>query len=92
MLPRDTAKKDWHLEFNIPELSTFSDHVKEAVRTGVVTARARREIVQVLRTYVTAHTLYPKSEQYNTVCSKLIQKYPKLEDDEGQKTYVSYKV
>jgi len=68
----------------------FSDHVKEAVTTGIVTMRARREIVQVLKTFITAHTLQPTSDHYNTVCSKLVLKYPKLEDDVGKSSYVSY--
>ena len=37
--------------FAIPDLQTFSDHVREAVSTGIVTERAQREIIQVLRTY-----------------------------------------
>jgi len=48
-----------------------------------------REIVQVLHTYMTAHTIYPTSEQYKTVCNKLILKYPKLKDKEGTTKYVS---
>jgi len=82
------SKKDWHIQFVIPELYTFSDHVKEAISTGLITGRARREIIQVLRTYITAHTLFPKSEAYNAVCQKLVQKYPKLADDDGEQSYV----
>ena len=81
------AQSEWHLTFIIPELRTFSDHVKEAVSTGVVSSRARREIIQVLRTYVTAYTVKPKSEQYKAVCKKLILKFPKLEDTEGKCEY-----
>ena len=36
--------KSWHLQFEIPDLTNFSGIVKEAVRTGVVTGQARREI------------------------------------------------
>lgn len=84
----DTSSSEWHLGFSIPELRSFSQHVKDAVATGIVTGRARREIVQVLRTYMTAHTVYPTSEQYKTVCKKLISKYPKLKDAEGKTKYV----
>ena len=59
-----------------------------AINTGVVTGSARREIVQILRTYVLVHTCNPKSEHYNTVCRKLVDKYPKLEDTEGDNRYV----
>ena len=63
--------------------------MREAVRTGVVSSRARREVIQVLRTYIIAHTITPSSEQYTTVCRKLIAKYLKLEDTEGKSQIVS---
>ena len=84
-----TGTSEWHTEFLIPELATFSHHVRDAVTTGIVTGRARKEIIQVVRTYMTAHTIYPTSEQYKTVCSKLVSKYPKLKDTEGKTKYVS---
>ena len=83
------ADPQWHLNFRIPELQTFSSFVRDAVKTGVVSSRARREIVQVLRTYVIAHTITPTSEQYTTVCRRLIAKYPKLEDTGGISSIVS---
>lgn len=43
-----TPNPDWHLTFAIPDLKTFSLSVHDAVRTGVVEGRARREIIQVL--------------------------------------------
>lgn len=86
---RNSADQEWHVSFIIPELDVFSAHVLQAINTCVVTASARREIVQVLRTYVLAHTCNPKSEHYNTVCRKLVDKYPKLQDTEGDSRYVS---
>lgn len=47
-----TSASDWHIRFTLPELNSFSQHIKGAVNTGVVTARARKEINQVLRTYI----------------------------------------
>jgi len=82
-------QSNWHLQFNIPELNTFSGAVKNAVKTGVVTGIARREIIQVLRTYITKYTVSPTSEQYVTVCQKLIGKFPSLKDTEGYSPYVS---
>ena len=79
---------DWQLQFAIPELKSFSQHVKSAVDTGIATGRARREIIQVLRTYMTAHTVYPMSEQYKAVCKKLITKFPSLKDEDGTR-YIS---
>ena len=80
----ETCTSEWHIDFKIPELNTFSHHVRDAVTTSFVTGRARREIMQVLCTYMTAHIIYPESEQYKIVCSKLISKYPKLKDTEGK--------
>ena len=83
------VQSSWHLQFNIPELGTFSGAVKKAVKTGIVTSVARREIVQVLRTYMTQHTRKPTSEQYITVCQKLIGKLPNLKDTEGDSPFVT---
>lgn len=85
----DSASTNWHLHFKIPDLNSFSGCVQQAVSTGVVTGKARREVVQVLRTYITAHTIVPTSEQYVAVCQKLITKFPKLQDSEGTSHFVS---
>ena len=87
--PRPSVDQEWHVRFVIPELTAFSTQVVTAINTGVVTGSARCEIVQILRTYVLTHTCNPKSEHYNTVCRKLIDKYPKLQDTEGDSRYVS---
>ena len=79
----------WHLTFEIPERSSFSGCVQKAIDTGVVVARARRELIQVLRTLMLQHTKYPSSEQYNKVCEKLVTKFPKLQDSRAG-GYVSY--
>jgi len=79
---RSPIQRNWHINFSIPEFNTFSDHVKEAISTGVVTGKAKREIIQVLKTYMTAYTHYLKPEAYNAVCQK-------FEDNEAQRTYVS---
>lgn len=83
--------KNWHLSFEIPEKDSFSGSVQKAIETGVVVARARREIVQVVRTLVLQHTKFPTSEQYNRVCEILVTKYPNLKDDRTG-GYVSHKV
>ena len=65
----------WHVDFfnfRIENLLIFLHHVRNGVDTGIVMGMARREIIQILRTYMTAHTIYPISEQYKTVCSKLV--------------------
>lgn len=88
-LDEPALNRSWHLQFEIPDLNNFSGIVKEAVRTGVITGQARREIIQVLRTYMTKHTTQPSSEQYVTVCQKLVLKYPSLQDTEGKSNFVS---
>ena len=87
--PSNDRSLDWLIQFLIPELRSFSQHVKDAVNTGVVTGRAMREINQVLHTYITAHTIYLTSEQYTIVCKKLVAKYPNLMDANGKTKYVS---
>ena len=61
----DTGSTKWHLTFQIPEKHTFSGSVLRAVNTGVVSAKARREIVQVLRTLILQHTCRPNGKQYS---------------------------
>ena len=80
---------NWHATFEIPEVEVFSDIVQEAVRSGIVTSRARREIIQMLRTLILQYTKYMTSEQYVAVCQKLVTKYPKLRDSVGSNGYVS---
>lgn len=84
-----TSTSDWHLHFEIPAMGSFSRSVQEAIKTGVITAKARKEIIQVFRTYITKYTVYPSSEQYVTVCQQLVTKYPKLKDEKGSSTFVS---
>ena len=73
----------WHHTFQIPERETFSGCVQKSIDTGIVSTRARREIVQMLRTLMIQHTRYPTSEQYNTVCAKLVTKFKSLKDSLG---------
>lgn len=89
--PTMASRSQWHETFSIPDLHSFSPFVKNAIENGVVTGRAKREIIQVLRTYITAFTMYPKPEQYTIVCKKLVEKYPLLGDDtDEQCKYVSW--
>ena len=79
--PCDVSK--WHHTFQIPDRETFSGYVQKSIDTGIVSTRARREIVQMLRTLMIQHTKYPTSEQYNAVCSKLVTKFKSLKDSLG---------
>ena len=72
------SSSDWHNTLAIPDLNRFSPHIQSAINNGIITGRAKSEIYQVLRTYITAFTLYPTPEQYTTICRNLIEKYPIL--------------
>ena len=74
--------------FEVP--SKFSRKTEEAIKTGVLPKAARCEITAALATRVLQATRYPTLNEYQTVCIKLIQKYPTLEDPVGN-GYVSYK-
>ena len=86
--PTNRLPTNWHLSFKIPHKDTFSGVVQKAVETGVVCAKARRDIVQTLRTLILQHTRYPSSEEYTTVSRKLIEQFPKLHDG-GTSGFVS---
>ena len=77
------SSSDWDVYFNVPDAKSFSSCIQHAINTGIVTAKARREFTQVLHTHMIVHTINPTSEQYVTICRKLIVKYPKLEDEKG---------
>ncbi len=54
-----------------------------AIDDGHLTSASKRKIVTLLMALIVQHTLYPTSEQYVAVCTKLVQKYPKLRDPIG---------
>ena len=86
----DTGKSSkWHLTFVIPDKRTYSGSVQKAIETGVVTSKARRDMVTVLRTLMLQHTTLPDSIHYNAVCEALVTKFPNLADEEDDSGYVS---
>ena len=46
----------WHHTFEISDHSAFSGSVQKAIDTGIVSAKAHREINQTLRTLSLQHT------------------------------------
>lgn len=80
---------NWVFSFEIPDRHTFSGSVQKALDTGVVCSKARRDIIQILRTLVLQFTRYPKPDEYNTVSMKLVEKYPTLHDGDSENGYVS---
>ena len=77
---------DWAGKLAIP--SRFSVETNTALTSGVLTRKARDEIVNSLSTLILVHTMHPTADDYNTVCTKLIKKHPILKDHIGS-GYVS---
>lgn len=83
---KTTLSSSWLESFEIP--TEFSHRTKESIRTGVVTKRARCEIIAALATRILQSTRYPTPNVYQTICTKLIRKFPTLQDPVGN-GYVS---
>ena len=49
----------------------------------MLSQKARDEIVNSLSTLILVHTIRPTSEDYNTVCSRLVKKHAVLKDHIG---------
>ncbi len=81
------ATDQWHLTFTVPEY--YSTFTEDAIASGRLTRRNRTEIIQSLSSSMMVFTKSPTSEQYNTVCRKLIEKFSKLKDGVGKSGYVS---
>ncbi len=67
----------------------FSTETAACVKSGVLTKKARDEIVNSLATLMLVHTSRPSPDDLTTVCKRLVRKYPVLKDkvDSG---YVSH--
>ena len=79
---------NWHIGFQFPPKETYSWSVQKAIETGVISSKARREIIQVLRTLISQYTKYPTSEQYTIITQKLVEKFPNLRDPIGSNGFV----
>lgn len=75
-----SGSSEWHLNFQIPEQDSFSESVKQAIDSGEISSKGRREFVQALCTHISVFTAYPTSEQYNAVSRALVTKYLNLKD------------
>lgn len=80
---QDTSCPNWHETFIIPQRTSFSVAVQQSIDTGVISSKARSEIIRVLQTLVLQHTQYPNHNQYESVCEKLVTKYVLLKDTVG---------
>ena len=71
-------QKDWAEQLSIP--TRFSSDTTAAIKSGILSKRARDEIIQSLSTLILVYTNRPSPEDHTIVCRKLIQKYPTLKD------------
>lgn len=80
----------WAEKLIIPR--RFSVVTNEAMKSGVLTPRARDEIVNSMATLMMVHTIRPTPNDYNTVCLRLIKAHPILRDgaDSGYVSSVMY--
>jgi len=83
----DNRLINWAKKLVIPK--RFSVVTNEALKSGILMPKARDEIVASLSTLMMVHTIRPTSNDYNTVCLRLIKTHPILKDgvDSG---YVSF--
>ena len=81
---------DWAGKFAIP--ARFSAETTSAIKTGILSKRARDEIIQSLSTLMLVHTSKPSPDDYSVVCRKLVEKYPNLRDkvDSGYVSQIVY--
>ena len=77
-IPMDTRLANWAEKLAIPK--RFSVVTNEAMKSGVLTPKVRDEIVQSMSTLIMVHTIRPTSNDYNTVCLRLIKTHPILKD------------
>lgn len=62
----------------------------ERIKNEEVTDASRNEIISAIAVPMYQQTMYPKSEEYTTICKKLIDKYPVLKDSCGNGYVSSY--
>ena len=67
----------------------FSTETTAAIKSGKLNNKARDEVINALATLMMVHTIKPTSNDYNTICSKLVRAYPLLKDS-ADSGYVSH--
>ena len=71
----------WIGSFRIPE--KFLTVTMKVLSEEMITDKARVEIVAAIALQAYQHSTYPTSEEYTTMCTKLIERYPFLKDKVG---------
>ena len=79
---------NWAEKLVIPK--RFSVVTNESIKSGVLTPKARSEIVHSLATLMMVHTIRPTTDDLNIVCARLIKMYPILKDtmDNGHVSFI----
>ena len=67
----------WEADFEVPDVSVKT---AQALESGKVSLSARTELIGAVAYSVWGYTHYPTGEQYNTICAKVVSKYPVLKD------------
>ena len=75
----------WEADFEVPDVSVKT---AQALESGKVSLSTRTELIGAVAYSVWGYTHYPTGEQYNTICAKVVSKYPVLKDTIGT-PYVS---
>lgn len=85
--PLCPTKSDWVYTVDIPEV--FSRKTMDILSSGkAVTKNARIEIVAAIFTRMLQYKEKPTPFEYRTVCKRLVEKYPALQD-QSDSGYVS---
>ena len=76
-----SESEKWLKAFQVPD--RFSRATTELMKQEIIIDKVRREIVHSIALQMYQHTTYPTSEEYTTVCRRLVEKYPFLKDTVG---------
>ena len=76
---------NWLCNFHLPQ---FTAKTMQSLEAQKMSKGMRIEMVTALAFEIWNHTQYPSGDEYNAVCSMLVNKYPFLKDTIGN-GYVS---
>ena len=82
------SETEWGSQVIIPTM--FSKYTTDTLKTGMLTPRARDEIVNHMSSQIMLFTMYPSTAQLNICCDRLVKFHPACRDSIGS-GYVSIK-
>lgn len=68
--------------------TSFSNYTTDILKTGVLTPRARDEIINHMSSQIMLFIMYPSTAQLNVCCDRLVTIHPACRDSIGS-GYVS---